>query len=86
MKTGYKPPRNERHEDGKWCDKAWHLDKGEKVPAVAVLRCAICGRIYARCAECNRGLTSAATSMRCHMRSCYQRRNRRRDIYGGGGQ
>lgn len=57
-------------DDGPWCDKAWHLDYDRPVRATAVLSCAFCGRRYARCAECNRGQTSAAYSMAAHMRGC----------------
>lgn len=75
------PPRESRIGDPPMCDKAWHLGM-EPVPATTVLRCSICGLVYARCAACNRGVSSAATSMRAHMKSCYQRRSRRRNIYG----
>lgn len=51
---------------GPWCDKAWHLDNGEQVKATAVLRCAECGLIYARCAQCNRGNSAVHVSMRAH--------------------
>ena len=75
------PPRDERHKGGQFCDKggqfcdkAFHLAAGKgPVAATCVLRCANCGRVYARCAECNRGVSSAATSMRAHLRSCYRR-------------
>lgn len=63
--------------DGPWCDKAWHLDKGEKVAATVVLTCAFCGRKFARCAACNQGVTPAATSMRAHVGLCKLRRRGR---------
>jgi hypothetical protein len=60
--------------DGPWCDKAWHLS-GEDVRATSVLRCAYCGRKFARCAACNRRGHSAADSMRGHLRNCKARRD-----------
>lgn len=51
--------------DGPWCDKAWHLSH-EPVRATTVLKCADCGRVYARCAACNRGSSTVAISMRAH--------------------
>jgi len=34
------------------CDRTCH--GAEKVEAVAVLRCANCGKVFARCAACNK--------------------------------
>jgi hypothetical protein len=58
--------------DGPWCDKAWHLP--EQVRATAVLRCAYCGRKFARCAACNRHGRGVVDSMLAHLRTCKERR------------
>lgn len=52
------------------CDKAHH---GDAAPvADVVLRCQGCGRIYARCADCERYRPgSAEASMRAHLRASY---------------
>jgi len=53
------------------CDKAWHKAAGRApAEAVVVLTCAVCGRVYARCARCERH-SQARVSMRAHMASCW---------------
>lgn len=55
---------------GERCDKAHHGP--EAPPAVAVLRCQGCGKVYARCADCERYRPgSAEASMRAHLRGSY---------------
>jgi len=55
-----------------YCDKAWH--GGDKVVATTVLRCADCGKVYARCEECqSKGPSSAQMSMRAHQATAHQR-------------
>lgn len=52
------------------CDKAHH---GASAPtANVILRCAGCGRVYARCADCERYAPgNAEASMRAHLRSSH---------------
>lgn len=69
-------------DDGPWCDKAWHLS-GEKVAASVVLTCGFCGRVYARCAQCQHGNTSAQCSMRAHVYTCRNIRRRPRHEQNG---
>ena len=57
--------RIEAEPGGPWCDKAWHL--GNPVRSTVTLRCSMCAKVYARCAQCNRGRDSAASSMRAHL-------------------
>ena len=45
------------------CDKAWHASC--PVEAAVVLRCADCGKVYARCAMCER-TKPARSSMQAH--------------------
>mgnify|MGYP001574175626 FL=1 len=68
--TSY-PPREDRIGSPPMCDKAWHCG-GEPVPATRVLRCADCGRVYARCAQCNRGGSTVEISMRAHRWVCHR--------------
>ena len=63
------------------CDKAWHLTTGEPVAATAVLRCADCLRVYARCAQCNRGHSTVQCSMSAHQFSAH--RSPRARVGGG---
>lgn len=69
--------REDRITAERYCDKAWHLDTDEPVKATIVLTCALCGRVYARCAQCNRGGSSCSISMRAHFLTCAQRRRSR---------
>lgn len=48
------------------CDKAWHLTTEKPVTATVVLQCANCSRVYARCAQCNRGHSTVQASMSAH--------------------
>jgi hypothetical protein len=53
------------------CDKAHHQDP---VEATVVLTCADCGRVFARCSECQRvGPNSAQTSMKAHRHNVHAR-------------
>lgn len=45
------------------CDKAWH--GSNTVPAVHILTCSECGKIYARCVACNKH-SNVRTSMQAH--------------------
>lgn len=66
-------PRNNRVDlpGGPWCDKAWHAPG--TAPAVAVLRCAACKVVYARCERCERYKPgNTAASMRCHYKTAHQ--------------
>ena len=47
------------------CDRTCH--GAEKVEAVAVLRCANCGKVFARCAACNKHPRTVQASMRAHL-------------------
>lgn len=58
------------YRDGEaWCDKAWHLP--ERAAAKVVLRCADCGRVYARCTRCEQN-SPAGVSMRAHRASAHR--------------
>jgi len=50
------------------CDKAWH--GACPVEATVVLRCADCGKVYARCAMCER-TGPARQSMQGHVRGAH---------------
>lgn len=69
--------REDRITDQRYCDKAWHLDTDAPVKATIVLTCAFCGRVYARCAQCNRGGDACAVSMRAHVWLCARKRRSR---------
>ena len=58
-----------------YCDKATHMSPPNAGPVLAtcVLTCADCGKIYARCAACNRYPGSAANSMRAHRAAAHRR-------------
>lgn len=66
-------PRNSRVDlpGGPFCDKAWH--EPSTASAVAVLRCASCGVVYARCEQCEKYRPgNAAASMRAHVLVAHQ--------------
>jgi len=86
--TGYGNREDRIGDDPPCCDKAWHMDKGGPVPAVKVLKCACCGKRFARCSECQHGITSCEISMRAHLRSCYRgsAEKRRRVLPGRDGK
>jgi hypothetical protein len=58
-----------------YCDSSWH---DPPVEAVAVCTCAWCGKVYARCAQCEKHPRRAREAMACHVRACHHGERRER--------